>query len=77
MLKLGYVHVKLEHYEDAIDDFTRLLRWNKNIRDAYYYRAYARLSLLPEKSKDTCRDLSKAAEMGHVQAAHLLQKYCH
>ena len=76
MLKLGYVHVKMEHYEDAIDDFTRLIRRNKKYPGRLLLPGICKTVLVARKAKDTCRDLSKAAEMGHVQAAQLLQKYC-
>ena len=63
-----------EDYKGALQDFTLAIQINPNFQDAYFNRAV--LYLLFKEHVAGCSDLSRAGELGLLDAYSLLKKYC-
>ncbi len=74
----GQAQYYLQDYKKAIADFNRVIKsWSgeKNQKSiAFYWRGLAKID---SGQKDSgCLDLSKAADLGHLEANEAIQKYC-
>jgi len=61
-------------YEDAINDCTKIIQINPKSHDAYYLRGILRLEF--GDMKNGCLDLSKAGELGDVNAYEVIKERC-
>lgn len=71
----GYCKFKLNDYLGAINDYSRYIQDNpNNSSNAYYNRGLARIYL--KQFELGCNDLSKAGELGELDAYELIKEYC-
>ena len=68
---LGNIHLQMQEFDKAIDDYTRAIQYEKNLAEAYYNRALTLLYL--NKKAQAIKDLSKAGELG-IQEAYVVMK---
>lgn len=71
----GLSKLRLENYEGAILKFNSTLNLNSNFAEAYFYRGISKLKSTGYKDS-ACLDLSKAGELGYVDAYEVIKKYC-
>ena len=64
----------LQAYEDAINDCTKIIQINPKSIDAYYMRGILRIDF--GDTKNGCLDLSKAGEMGDLNAYEMIKERC-
>lgn len=64
----------LQAYEDAINDCSKIIQINPKNRDAYYMRGILRIEF--GDLKNGCLDLSKAGELGDLNAYELIKEKC-
>lgn len=71
----GYSKLMLNDYLGAINDYSRYIQDNpNNSSNAYYNRGLARIYL--KQFELGCNDLSKAGELGELDAYELIKEYC-
>ena len=70
----GEVFEKLEHYEAAIEDYTRVIETNPNWAQAHYSRGQAKARMGNKES--ACIDWKKAAKLGHDEAKGVIVYNC-
>lgn len=70
----GNIKFQQEKYIDAIEDFSLAINANPSFAEAYFNRALILLVL--ENREQACKDLSKAGELGLLQAYDVIAKYC-
>lgn len=70
----GEVFEKLEHYEAAIEDYTRVIEMNPNWAQAHYSRGQAKARMGDKDS--ACVDWKKASELGHDEAKGVIVYNC-
>ena len=68
---MGNIHLQMQEFDKAIDDYTKAIQYESNLAEAYYNRALT-LLYLNNKSK-AMKDLSKAGELG-IQEAYVVMK---
>lgn len=68
---LGNIHLQMQEFDKAIDDYTKAIQYEKNLAEAYYNRALTLLYL--NKKTQAVKDLSKAGELG-IQEAYVVMK---
>ena len=68
---IGNIHLQMQEFEKAIDDYTRAIQYEKNLAEAYYNRALTLLYL--NNKAQAIKDLSKAGELG-IQDAYVVMK---
>ena len=68
---LGNIHLQMQEFDKAIDDYTKAIQYEKNLAEAYYNRALTLLYL--NKKSQAIKDLSKAGELG-IQEAYVVMK---
>ena len=70
----GEVFEKLENYEAAIEDYTRVIEMNPNLAQAHYSRGQAKARMGNKES--ACIDWKKASELGHDEAKGVIVYNC-
>ena len=68
---LGNIHLQMQEFDKAIEDYTKAIQYEKNLAEAYYNRALTLLYL--NKKAQAIKDLSKAGELG-IQEAYVVMK---
>ena len=68
---LGNIHLQMQEFEKAIEDYTKAIQFEKNLAEAYYNRALTLLYL--NNKAQAIKDLSKAGELG-IQEAYVVMK---
>ena len=70
---LGNIHLQMQEFHKAIDDYSLAIKYEKNLAEAYYNRG---LTLLFLGEKDLANsDLSKAGELGIKEAYAVIKRY--
>ncbi|MFN3840302.1 MAG: tetratricopeptide repeat protein [Cyclobacteriaceae bacterium] len=64
----------LQAYQDAINDCSKIIQINPKSIDAYYMRGLLRIEF--GDMKNGCLDLSKAGELGDLNAYELIKEKC-
>lgn len=68
---IGNIHLQMQEFEKAIEDYTKAIQYEKNLAEAYYNRALTLLYL--NNKSQAAKDLSKAGELG-IQEAYVVMK---
>ncbi len=68
---IGNIHLQMQEFEKAVDDYTKAIQYEKNLAEAYYNRALTLLYL--NNKSQAIKDLSKAGELG-IQEAYVVMK---
>ena len=68
---LGNIHLQMQEFDKAVDDYTKAIQYEPNLAEAYYNRALTLLYL--NKKSQAIKDLSKAGELG-IQDAYVVMK---
>ena len=68
---IGNIHLQMQEFNKAVDDYTNAIQYEENLAEAYYNRALT-LLYLGNKSQ-ALKDLSKAGELG-IQEAYAVMK---
>jgi tetratricopeptide (TPR) repeat protein len=71
----GYAKVRIEDNWGAISDFDYVIQNSPNDAQTYYYRGLAKLIL--NQRRDGCLDLSRAGELGYLEAYKQIKLNCH
>jgi len=74
-LDRGHAKCKLKDYKGAISDYNKQIELIPSFRLAYYHRGLAKI--LGGDKDSGCLDLSKAGELGLVDAYEEIKMYCH
>lgn len=74
LLVRGEVFEKLENYQAAIQDYSRVIEMQENLSDAYYLRGEAKARL--GNTEEACTDWKKAAELGNKEAKDVVVYNC-
>ena len=72
--KRGQAKHQIEAYKDAINDCTKILEINPKNVDAYYLRGVLRVEY--GQIEMGCLDLSKAGELGDLNAYEVIRQRC-
>ena len=70
---LGNVHLQMQEFHKAIDDYTLAIKYEKNLAEAYYNRGLTLLFLGEKELANS--DLSKAGELGITEAYAVIKRY--
>ena len=70
---LGNIHLQMQEFNKAVDDYTKAIQYDPNLAEAYYNRALTLLYL--DKKSRAVRDLSKAGELGIQEAYVVLKRF--
>ena len=70
---LGNIHLQMQEYAKAVDDYTKAIQYERNLAEAYYNRALT-LIYLNNKSQ-AIKDLSKAGELGIKEAYVVMKRF--
>lgn len=68
---MGNIHLQMQEFEEAVNDYTKAIQYEQNLAEAYYNRALTLLYL--NKKSQAIKDLSKAGELG-IQEAYVVMK---
>lgn len=68
---IGNIHLQMQEFDKAIDDYTKAIQYERNLAEAYYNRALTLLYM--NKKSQAIKDLSKAGELG-IQEAYVVMK---
>ncbi len=63
-----------KEFDASVDAYTKAIKINNEFKEAYLNRGLSYLFL--ENPKKACNDLSKAGELGLVEAYQIIKKYC-
>ena len=70
---LGNLHLQMQEFHKAIDDYSEAIKYESNLAEAYYNRG---LTLLYLGEKELARtDLSKAGELGIKEAYAVMKRF--
>jgi len=70
---MGNIHLQMQEFNKAIDDYTKAVQYEPNLAEAYYNRA---LTLLYLNNKSLAiKDLSKAGELGIKEAYVVMKRF--
>ena len=70
---LGNLHLQIQEFHKAIDDYSEAIKYESNLAEAYYNRG---LTLLYLGEKELARtDLSKAGELGVKEAYAVMKRF--
>ncbi len=70
---LGNVHLQMQEFDKAIDDYTKAIEYESNLAEAYYNRALT-LLFIGEKNL-ALDDLSKAGELGVKESYVVIKRF--
>ena len=70
---LGNVHLQMQEFHKAIDDYSNAIKYEKNLAEAYYNRGLTLLFLGEKKLANN--DLSKAGELGIKEAYAVIKRF--
>lgn len=70
---LGNVHLQMQEFHKAIDDYTLAIKYEKNLAEAYYNRGLTLLFLGEKELANS--DLSKAGELGITEAYAVIKRF--
>lgn len=70
---LGNVHLQMQEFHKAIDDYTIAIKYENNLAEAYYNRGLTLLFLGEKELANS--DLSKAGELGIKEAYAVIKRY--
>lgn len=70
---MGNIHLQMQEFNKAVDDYTMALQFDPNLAEAYYNRALTLLYL--DKKSPAVKDLSKAGELGIQEAYVVLKRF--
>ena len=70
---MGNVHLKMQEFHKAVDDYTEAIKYESNLAEAYYNRGLT-LIFLGEKGL-AINDLSKAGELGIKEAYAVIKRF--
>lgn len=66
--------LEIQEFKEAISDFSAALNINPKNSETYYRRGLAKIAIAQKDSG--CLDLSKAGELGYLDAYDAIKKYC-
>lgn len=70
---MGNIHLQMQEFEKAIDNYTKAIQYEQNLGEAYYNRALTLLYL--NKKSQAIKDLSKAGELGIPEAYVVMKRF--
>lgn len=70
---LGNVHLQMQEFHKAIDDYSMAIKYEKNLAEAYYNRGLTLLFLGEKELANS--DLSKAGELGINEAYAVIKRF--
>lgn len=70
---MGNLHLQMQEFNKAVDDYTKAIQYDPNLAEAYYNRALTLLYL--DKKSKAIKDLSKAGELGIQEAYVVLKRF--
>ena len=70
---MGNIHLQMQEFQKAIDDYTMAVKYEPNLGEAYYNRALTLLYL--NKKSQAVKDLSKAGELGIPEAYVVMKRF--
>jgi len=70
---MGNIHLQMQEFNKAVDDYTKAIQYDHNLAEAYYNRALTLLYL--DKKSQAIKDLSKAGELGIQEAYVVLKRF--
>lgn len=70
---MGNIHLQMQEFEKAIDDYTKAIQYEPNLGEAYYNRALTLLYL--NRKSQAIKDLSKAGELGIPEAYVVMKRF--
>ncbi len=70
---LGNIHLQMQEFHKAIDDYSLAIKYEKNLAEAYYNRGLTLLFLGEKELANS--DLSKAGELGIKEAYAVIKRY--
>ncbi|HNX79103.1 MAG TPA: tetratricopeptide repeat protein [Prolixibacteraceae bacterium] len=70
----AYIYLKQGKYPDAMDDLNKAIALEPEFAEAYYNRGLTRIYM--NDTKGGAIDLSKAGELGLVEAYSIIKRYC-
>ncbi len=70
---MGNIHLQMQEFQKAIDDYTMAIKYEPNLGEAYYNRALTELYL--NKKSQAIKDLSKAGELGIPEAYVVMKRF--
>jgi tetratricopeptide (TPR) repeat protein len=68
------VNCKIGNYNKAIEDFSAAIRYRDDFAEAIYNRGL--IFILLNENKKGCEDLSRAGELGILDAYKVMKRYC-
>jgi len=71
---MANLKIRQQKFQRAIDDYSMAIRLEPKMAEAYFNRALTLLYL--EEDELACKDLSKAGELGIVEAYNIIKRYC-
>lgn len=70
---LGNLHLQMQDFHKAVDDYTEAIKYEKNLAEAYYNRGLTLLYLGEKELANS--DLSKAGELGIKEAYAVMKRF--
>ena len=70
---MGNIHLQMQEFHKAIDDYSNAIKYEENLAEAYYNRGLT-LLYLGEKELASS-DLSKAGELGIKEAYAVIKRF--
>jgi tetratricopeptide (TPR) repeat protein len=62
------------NYKESINDFSKAIEDNGNFAEAFYNRGL--IHILLNETVSGCEDLSRAGELGILDAYKVMKRYC-
>ena len=70
---IGNIHLQMQEFNKAIDDYSKAIKYEPNLAEAYYNRALTLLFLGENKLANN--DLSKAGELGITESYAVIKRF--
>ena len=70
---MGNIHLQMQEFDKAVNDYTNAIQYDSNLAEAYYNRALTLLYL--NKRAQAIKDLSKAGELGIPEAYVVMKRF--
>lgn len=67
--------IKINDFKGAIEDYSMALSCNPKLSEVYYNRGL--LLIILHDNTNACRDLSKAGELGIIEAYNVMKRFCY